>query len=94
MNVSQPSQRLNYYERPESESICRTVIGVILCDRLNYLDDRNADRQLNWFREMSISARSDSLGKTIQGKVDWCLFHGDKKAEADTTLVVLYASAL
>lgn len=66
---------------------------MIFCDRLNYLDDHNADRQLNWFPEMSISTRSNLLGKTIQGKVDWCLSHGNNKTEVDTTLVVLYVSA-
>ncbi|KAJ9320520.1 hypothetical protein DTO027B3_8499 [Paecilomyces variotii] len=44
---------------------------------------------------MAISAESASLGKTIQGKVDWCLSHGNNDvSELDTTLVVLEATKL
>ncbi|KAJ9231579.1 hypothetical protein DTO169E5_7901 [Paecilomyces variotii] len=44
---------------------------------------------------MAISAESASLGKTIQGEIDWCLSHGNNDvSELDTTLVVLEATKL
>ncbi|KAL1862214.1 hypothetical protein Plec18167_000999 [Paecilomyces lecythidis] len=86
--------RSKYVENAGSESISRTVIDIVFCDRLNHLDDQDADRHLNWFPEMPISVESASLGKTIHGKVDWCLSHGNNKSELDTTLIVLEAKKL
>ncbi|KAJ9387774.1 hypothetical protein DTO063F5_3000 [Paecilomyces variotii] len=54
-------------------------------DRLNRPDDQDADRHLNWFPEMPISAESASLGKTIQGKVGWWP-NGDILAVSSTTV--------
>ncbi len=33
---------------------------------------------------------SESLGKTISGRADWCLAHENFKEEVETVLIVLY----
>jgi len=82
-----------YFRRSESESVSRTVIDMLFCDRLNNLDDNNSDQKMNWYPEMALSTQSKT-GKTIRGRADWCLSHGTNRADMDTTLIVLYVSAL
>lgn len=78
-----------HFQRNQSEATIRTMVEIILCDRLENLDDNESAQALNWFSEVPVSVRSDPLGSTINGRADWCLAHGDRKGLIDTALVVL-----
>ncbi|KAJ9194363.1 hypothetical protein DTO027B5_2497 [Paecilomyces variotii] len=72
----------SFYLTPRDDAKAKDSANT---DRLNRPDDQDADRHLNWFPEMPISAESASLGKTIQGKVGWWP-NGDILAVSSTTV--------
>ena len=78
-----------YFQRSSSETTSRTIIDVLFCDRLTQLDDDNAKNHLNWYPEVSMTARNHLDDQVIRGRADWCLAYGPKTS-LQTTLVVLF----
>jgi hypothetical protein len=79
-----------YFTSGYSESLSRTIIDILFLDRLECLQADGAFEHVNWLPEVPLKMMSQSLGKTISGRADWCLVHGNSKEEAETVLVVLY----
>jgi hypothetical protein len=81
-----------YFKMTQSEALCRTIIDVILCDRLELLVDNNSERRLNMVHEVTLQAYSQRLKKLVTGRADWSLAHDDPKSSLDSTLILLCVS--
>jgi hypothetical protein len=81
-------QNSKYFKKSQSESMARSIIDILFCDRLDHLEDSNAKAHLNWLPEMPLKAVSLGTGTAIAGRADWVLAHNPKSA-LDSTLVVL-----
>lgn len=82
-----------YSRRFRPESITRTMFDILLCDRLELLDDAASGKRLRIVPEasMDFSNTSDSMKKTISGRADWALGYMDDKDKLHEMLVVLKA---
>ena len=92
-NLDQCVERIKsskYFDSTNSESLCRTIVDVIFCDRLDILNNRKSELHLNWVPEVTLSTKSKPLQKTISGRADWVLGHGNPKSTLDSSLIVLY----
>ncbi|KAK9236063.1 hypothetical protein V1525DRAFT_451606 [Lipomyces kononenkoae] len=74
------------------ESIVRTLLDVLICDRLELLDDRCAARHLKAIPEVQIEV-STKYHKKISGRADWTLGYMDEKDKLQESLVVIEAKA-
>ena len=78
-----------YFNLTNSESLCRTIVDVMFCDRLNILNNRKSELHLNWVPKVSLSTQSKQLQKIISGRADWVLGHRNPKSTLDSSLIVL-----
>ena len=78
-----------YFDSTNFKSLCRTIVNVIFCDRLNILNYRKSELHLNWVPEVTLSTQSKRLQKTISGRADWILGHGNPTSTLDSSLIVL-----
>jgi hypothetical protein len=61
-------------------------IDILFCDRLNLLQDSNAEAHLNWLPEVSLSAEIPNTS-TVR-RADWVLVY-NVNSPSDSALVVL-----
>lgn len=66
------------------------MIFILVLDRLDCQQTDGALKRVNWLPEVTLKVWSESLQKTIAGRTNWCLAHGDSKEEVDISLIVLY----
>ena len=77
-----------------AESHVRTVIDLVLIDRLKNLVDKESLRKLSVTPEVSLTAQGeDEDGKLIKinGRSDWTILFGDASKKADTVLLAVEA---
>lgn len=75
------------------EAISRTIIDLIMIDRLRNLQDKDAYHQLHVSAEVAMSVRvQDQFGshQIIKGRADWALGYGPK-SDIATSLVIIEA---
>ena len=83
-----------YINRTRNEDISRTILNLIILDRLNKLEDRESFKQLRLNAEVPLTVNgTDNRGQplTIRGRADWALGWGRTKPETESLLFVLEA---
>ncbi|OCL00585.1 uncharacterized protein K441DRAFT_533611 [Cenococcum geophilum 1.58] len=80
-----------YFKSTNYESLCRTILNIIFCDRLNILNNRKSELYLNSVFGVTLSTQSKRLHKTISGRADWVLGHGNLRSTLDPSLIVMEA---
>jgi len=75
------------------ESLARTVLDLLLVDRLHHLEDEDTFRQLRLSAEVPVSVPICVNGKheLVKGRADWALGYGNNKAETGSILVAVEA---
>lgn len=78
----------------QDESLTRTILNLVLVNRLQHLADKKADQQLSLQAEVIIDVRAKENTEfksslLIRGKADWVLGHGPSKAVTEAILVVV-----
>ncbi|KKZ65842.1 hypothetical protein EMCG_01227 [[Emmonsia] crescens] len=84
-----------YAERFQPESLARTIFDILLCDRLEKLDDAASRKRLRIVPEAIIefSTGTGSIRKKISGRCDWALGYMDDKSKLQEMLVVVEAKS-
>jgi hypothetical protein len=84
-----------YAERFQPESLTRTILDILLCDRLEKLDDAGSRKRLRIVPEaiMEFSTTIGSIRKRISGRCDWALGYMDDKSKLQEMLVVIEAKS-
>jgi hypothetical protein len=76
--------------------LSHTVLDLILIDRLQHLEDKDAFHQLILSAEVPISVNTeDQFGnpELIKGRADWVLGYGKTKANTGSILIIVKAKA-
>ena len=77
------------------ESLTRTIIDILFCDRLEALDDKQSNHRLSVVSEVSIRTTVQNeriYGQGyISGRADWTLGYGNSKAQLETVLAIIEA---
>ncbi|MCJ1396251.1 Molybdopterin synthase catalytic subunit [Xylographa bjoerkii] len=84
----------DYVSARHDESFCRTVLDLIIIDRLSHLEDRDAYHRLQVSAEVPVSIRvKDTYGndEIIKGRADWALSYGADKNDTGAVLLVVEA---
>ena len=84
----------DYVSARQDESFCRTVLDLIIIDRLRYLEDRDAHHRLQVSAEVPVSIRiKDVYGNNeiIKGRADWALGYGTEKSDTGAILLIVEA---
>jgi len=88
-------KKSRYYTRYHPESLTRTIIDILLCDRLDFLDDNESNHHLHVASEVNIDAPIQNESAygwgRVSGRADWTLGYGAYKAELGTVLAVVEA---
>jgi hypothetical protein len=77
--------------------LSRTVLDLILYDRLRHLEDKDAFHQLILSAEVLVSVNiQDEFGnpEIINGRADWVLGYGKTKANTGSILMIVEAKGL
>jgi hypothetical protein len=77
--------------------LSRTILDLILVDRLRHLEDKDAFHKLLLSAEVPLSVNGqDEFGgpELIKGRADWVLGYGKDKANTGSILIVVEAKAL
>lgn len=83
-----------YVRARKNEAFCRTVLDLIIIDRLLHLEDTESYRRLQLSAEVPVSIRvTDMNGDTalIKGRADWALGYGTEKNDTGSILLVVEA---
>ena len=87
-----------HHQRFRGEPISRTIIDLLLCDRLLALDDRYADKILQVATEVDIRSELVDIGMKVgyhagyvAGRADYVLSYGRLKSDLENVLVVIEA---
>lgn len=82
-----------YLKHFRSESRTRTLFEILVCDRLEKLEDQAATCQLNMVPELKMEvAINEALGGgKISGRADWALSYLKQKSKIDQVLIVVEA---
>lgn len=84
------------YNRP-NESLSRTILDLILVDRLNQLKDEGAYNQLLLTAEvpMQVKIRGDvdCDDELVRGRADWVLGYGREKSNTGSILIIVEAKS-
>jgi len=78
----------------QDESFCRTVLDLIIVDRLRHLEDRDAHHRLQVSTKVSMSILvKDIYGNSeiVKGRADWALGYGANKDDTGAILLILEA---
>ncbi|KAA8643587.1 hypothetical protein EYZ11_009491 [Aspergillus tanneri] len=88
-------RRSKYLRTFGPESLVRTLFDILVCDRLELLDDTAAAKQLKVVAEvqMDVLAEYRSIHTRISGRADWTLGYMDEKDNLQEMLVVIEAKA-
>ncbi|PGH28551.1 hypothetical protein GX50_08712 [[Emmonsia] crescens] len=84
-----------YAEKFQPESLTRTIFDILLCDRLEKLDDAASRKRLRIVPEaiMEFSTETGSIRKKISGCCDWALGYMDDKSKLQEMLIVVEAKS-
>ncbi|KAK9431029.1 hypothetical protein V1505DRAFT_310133, partial [Lipomyces doorenjongii] len=85
-------RRSKYMRELQPESMVRILFDVLVCDRLELLDDRFAARHLKVVSEVQVEVPT-KRHKNICGRADWTLGYMDEKDRLQEMLVVVEAKA-
>ena len=84
----------DYVSVRHDESFCRTVLDLIIMDRLRHLEDRDAHHRLQVSAEVPVSIRiRDVYGNSeiVKGRADWALGYGTEKSDTGAILLIVEA---
>lgn len=84
----------DYVSVRHDESFCRTVLDLIIMDRLRHLEDRDAHHRLQVSAEVPVSIRiKDVYGNNeiVKGRADWALGYGTEKSDTGAILLIVEA---
>lgn len=76
------------------ESFCRTVIDLIIMDRLRHCEDTDSHHRLQISAEVPVSIRIQDLygnHEMVKGRADWALGYGTDKNDTGSILLVVEA---
>lgn len=76
------------------ENFSRIILDLILVDRLNRLEDKDAYHRLLLCGEVSLSIKTvDEFGSqvVVRGRADWALGYGNSKTHTGSLLIVVEA---
>ena len=76
------------------ENFSRTILDLILVDRLNNLQDKDAYHKLLLSAEVSVSVKvDDEFGERtiVKGRADWALGYGSSKSHTGSLLIIVEA---
>lgn len=83
-----------YVSTRHDEAFCRTVLDLIIMDRLRHLEDKDSHRCLQVSAEVPVSIRvKDIYGDTelVRGRADWALGYVTEKSDTGSILLVVEA---
>lgn len=83
-----------YVSKRHDEAFCRTVLDLVIIDRLRHLEDKDSHRRLQVSAEVPVSIRvKDIYGDTelVKGRADWALGYGTEKSDTGSILLVVEA---
>ena len=75
-------------------SVSRTILDLILVDRLYHLEDKDSSRRLQLSAEVTMSVKaSDTYGnpELLRGRADWALGYGQTKVDIGAILLIVEA---
>ena len=84
----------SYLTKRSAESHARTIIDLVLLDRLRHLEDEFSVKKVALTLEVTLTARGeDDDGKSIyiNGRSDWTIGYGNPTRKSDTILVAVEA---
>ena len=84
----------DYVSVRRNESFCRTILDLIIHDRLRHLEDRDAHHHLQISAEVPVSIHTKDFygnNEIVKGRVDWALGYGAKKSNTGAVLLVVEA---
>lgn len=84
----------DYVSARYDESFCRTVLDLIIMDRLRNLEDKDSHHRLQVSAEVTLSIRiQDVYGNhvMVKGRADWALGYGTDKNDTGSILLVVEA---
>lgn len=84
----------DYVSATCDDSFCRTVLDLIIIDRLRHLKDRHAHDRLQISAEVPVSIRiKDTYGNNeiVKGRADWAMGYGTDKSDTGAILLILEA---
>ncbi|MCJ1377783.1 hypothetical protein MMC17_000879 [Xylographa soralifera] len=84
----------HYVSTRRDELFSRTVLDLIIIDRLNHLADRDAYNRLRVSAEVPVSIRIQNIygnDEVMKGRADWALSYGVSKNETGSILLVVEA---
>ena len=84
----------DYVSVRHDESFCRTVLDLIIMDRLRHLEDRDVHHRLQVSAEVPVSIRiTDVYGNNelVKGRADWALGYGTEKSDTGAILLIVEA---
>ncbi|KAK9235287.1 hypothetical protein V1525DRAFT_427942 [Lipomyces kononenkoae] len=85
-------RRSKYMRAYQPESMVRTLFDILICDRLELLDNRYAAQHLKIVPEVQMEIPTNHHRK-ICGRADWTLGYMDEKDRLQVMLVVVEAKA-
>lgn len=76
-----------------NESFSRTILDLIILDRLNALQDQTAHKRLLLGTEVNIAIEADDDGKPIiiRGRADWAIGYGSSTSNTGNLLIIAEA---
>ncbi len=84
----------DYVSVRHDESFCRTVLDLIIMDRLRHLEDRDTYHRLQVSAEVPVSIRIKDIygnNEIVKGRADWVLGYGTDKSDTGAILLVVEA---
>ena len=84
----------DYVSTRQDESFCRTILDLLIVDRLRHLEDRDAHHRLQVSAEVPISIRvKDVYGndEIVKGRTDWAMGYGVDKSDTGAILLIVEA---
>ncbi len=84
----------DYVSVRHDESFCRTVLDLIIVDRLRHLEDRDTHHRLKVSAEVPVSIRIKDIygnNEIIKGRADWALGYGIEKSDTGAILLIVEA---
>ena len=84
----------DYASVRQDESFCRTVLDLLILDRLRHLKDKDTFHRLQVSAEVPVSIRmTDIYGnqEIVKGRADWALGYGTQKSDTGAILLVIEA---
>ena len=84
----------DYVSVRHDESFCRTVLDLIIMDRLRQLEDRDTHHRLQVSAEVPVAIRVKDIygnNEMVKGRADWALGYGADKSDTGAILLIVEA---